>query len=616
MFRIRRIIDDVLPFDRREIGQIQAILREQFPLLRPTEVEELPDRLRNPLKYRFRPLLWVADDLKGTVHGFALVLHDPALKFSFLDFIATSKNRVGGGIGGALYERAREVSRDLGDCGLLFECLSDDTEKVLDAALLKSNIARLRFYERYGARPIINTLYEMPVKADDKEAQPRLVFDNLENERLPSAATTRKIIRAILERKYDYLCPPEYVDKVVASVRDDPIQLREPKYVKKPVAPSKRPDGTAGKIVLVVNDRHEIHHIRERGYVEAPARIKVILKELEPTGLFTRVEPKEFPESRIRAVHDGGFVDYLKKVCENVAPGKSVYPYVFPIRNAARPPKELAVRAGYYCIDTFTPLNANAYIAAKRAVDCTLTAASAVMQGARLAYALVRPPGHHAEHRSFGGFCYFNNAAVAAQMMSEQGRVAILDVDYHHGNGQEEIFFSRSDVLTVSIHGHPRFAYPYFSGFEDEVGKGGGVGANMNIAMPESVDGEKYRPALEKALARIWAFGPTFLIVSLGLDPAKGDPTGSWSLTSDDFAANGRLIGSLRLPTLVVQEGGYRTRTLGINARSFFVGLEESVFATAPAVSRSVNPAASAQTTVRKNGKNGGGGTAQKGGGK
>ena len=153
-------------------------------------------------------------------------------------------------------------------------------------------------------------------------------------------------------------------------------------------------------------------------------------------------------------------------------PKKSIYPYVFPTRNPARPPNDETVLAGYYCIDTFTPLNQNAYLAARSAVDCALTAAEKVLEGTDLAYALVRPPGHHAETRTFGGFCYFNNGAIAANLLSRYGRVAILDIDYHHGNGQQEIFYNRADVLTVSIHGHPSFAYPYFSGFRDETGIG------------------------------------------------------------------------------------------------------------------------------------------------
>ena len=254
-------------------------------------------------------------------------------------------------------------------------------------------------------------------------------------------------------------------------------------------------------------------------------------------------------------------------------PGASIYPYVFPIRNRTRPPKALPIRAGYYCIDTFTPINGNAYLAAKRAVDCTLTAARKLLEGYRLAYALVRPPGHHAEPSSFGGFCYFNSTAVAAEHLSGYGKIAILDIDYHHGNGQQEVFYERSDVLTISIHGHPSIAYPYFSGFVSEKGRGAGRGYNINIPLPESVDGEFYQGVLRDALRRIKKFGPRFLIIALGLDTAKEDPTGSWSLVAKDFESIGKMIGELYYPTLVVQEGGYDTRVLGINARHFLTGL-------------------------------------------
>jgi acetoin utilization deacetylase AcuC-like enzyme len=266
-------------------------------------------------------------------------------------------------------------------------------------------------------------------------------------------------------------------------------------------------------------------------------------------------------------------VSYLRKCCASLPEGESVYPYVFPIRNAARPPKQLSLRAGYYCIDTFTPLNQNAYKAARAAVDCTLTAAREIQQGRRYAYSLVRPPGHHAERKVFGGFCYFNSTAIAAQMLSADGKVAILDIDYHHGNGQQDIFYERDDVLTISIHGHPGFAYPYFSGFEDETGSGRGEGFNWNLPQSEKLDGKGHRVALARALAHIREFDPTYLVVALGLDPAKGDPTGSWFLGARDFEENGRMVGALGRPTLVVQEGGYRTRTLGTNAAHFFTGL-------------------------------------------
>ena len=149
----------------------------------------------------------------------------------------------------------------------------------------------------------------------------------------------------------------------------------------------------------------------------------------------------------------------------------------------------------------------------------------------------------------------------------------MLDIDYHHGNGTQDIFYERSDVLTISLHGHPRFAYPYFNGFADEVGEGAGKGYNLNIPLAEKLNGEQYREALRKALKRIRRFHPCFLIVSLGLDPAKDDPTGTWSLQAKDFWENGKMIGATHVPTVIVQEGGYRIRSLGINARHFFLGL-------------------------------------------
>jgi len=332
------------------------------------------------------------------------------------------------------------------------------------------------------------------------------------------------------------------------------------------------------RIALLVNDKHAIHHVQEQGYVEAPVRIDSILTEIEGTGLFQRFVPHRFSEKHIKSVHDSKFVNYLKKVCARLEPTESVYPYVFPLRNVARPPTELPIRAGYYCIDTFTPLNRNVYPAAKRAVDCALTAAEKILEGYRLAYALIRPPGHHAEHRAFGGFCYFNSAAIAAEYLSKHGKIALVDIDYHHGNGQQNIFYERSDVLTISIHGNPHFAFPYFSGFKDEKGLGAGKNYNMNIPLPENVDGERYHRALEIAMKRVARFRPDFLVIALGLDTAKSDPTGTWSLEAEDFEANGQMLGSLNLPTLVIQEGGYDSHVLGINARHFFAGLWSGAF--------------------------------------
>jgi len=573
MFRIRRIYDSLLPASKAAIAQVQDILRSQFPKLKEEKLTKIPDLLDNPMKYRFRSTLFVAEDSKGEIKGFALLSHAPILNFCYLDYISVKKLKMGGGIGGALYERVRQEALYLKTIGIFFECLPDDPKLCRNPEILKKNADRLRFYENYGARPIANTAYETPVNPSEDNS-PYLVFDNLGQNVKLQRNQVRLIVRAILEGKYADLCTSDYTEMVLESIHDNPVRLREPRYVQKEISlPIQLPIPDDEKILLIVNDQHAIHQVRERGYIESPVRIKSILEELNRTGLFLSIPPKHFSEEHIRAVHDPQYIEYFKRICARLEPGKSIYPYVFPIRNVARPPKELEVRAGYYCIDTFTPLNRNAYLAARRAVDCALTAAQKILDGYRLVYALVRPPGHHAERRSFGGFCYFNSAAITAHYLSQYGKVAILDLDYHHGNGQQDIFYHRSDVMTISIHGHPHFAYPYFSGFGEEAGIGEGKGYNINFPLPENTDGQRYRDALAKAIKRLTDFQPQFLIVALGLDTAKGDPTGSWSLRAKDFEINGKLIGALYFPTIVVQEGGYNNRVLGINARHFFKGL-------------------------------------------
>ncbi|MGD9648412.1 MAG: GNAT family N-acetyltransferase, partial [Pirellulales bacterium] len=493
MFRIRRIYDDVLPVNQVALREVKRIFHDQFPGAPAGDIESLSTRLRNPFHKRFRTILFVAENARHHVLGFAIVLHEPEIGFCYLDFLATGKDRPGRGIGAALYEFVRDEAVGLGVHGLFFECLPDEKSGCADPVVRKSNAARLKFYEQYGARPIIGTEYEKAVPGGSADNLPHLVWDDLGRGRPLSAQLARRACQAVLERKYSELCPPEYVRQVVESFRDDPVKLRELRYVKRLAEQRTATPHAPEKIAVTVNDRHNIHHIRERGYVEAPVRISAISAELEPSGLIETVAVKEHSMKHILAVHDADFVEYLRRACENVSLGKSLYPYVFPIRNATRPPKELSVRAGYYCIDTFTPIHRNAFLAAKRAVDCVLTATDQILASRRVAYALVRPPGHHAERRSFGGFCYFSNAAIGANALSAHGKVAIIDIDYHHGNGQQDIFYERADVLTISIHGNPDFAYPYFTGFADERGTGAGEGYNLNLPLPEAQDGAQYR---------------------------------------------------------------------------------------------------------------------------
>lgn len=578
MFRIRRVYDANIPINQMAVTQVQQILGDQFTLIRPGEISKLPDLLKNPLKYQFQAILFVAENMKREVSGFVLLLHAPDLDFVFLDYISTAKHLMGRGLGGALYARIREEVALLKVKGLFFECLPDDPALCKDPVVLKENRARLKFYERYGARPIIHTKYETPVREGD-DNPPYLMLDTLDREHPLSRDELQQIVRAILERKYSKLCNQNYIKMVVDSITDDPICVRPFKYVPEKLVEPIRPSLPEDKLIaLTYNNQHTLHHIQERGYVESPVRVATILTSLQKTNLFKHIPSHHFGDHHILAVHDRAFFEYLQKVCASVPNDKSVYPYVFPIRNNTRPPKDLAMRAGYYCIDTFTPLNKNAYLAARNAVDCALTAAQTLLDGSYLAYALVRPPGHHAEHNVFGGFCYLNSTAIAAHYLSRQGTVAILDIDYHHGNGQQTIFYKRKDVLTISIHGHPRFAYPFFSGFAEECGEGEGEGFNRNFPLPEAATTEEHRETLKKALNLIVQFNPKFLVVALGLDTARGDPTGTWSLDAKDFEQVGLLIGALPFPTLFVQEGGYRTKTIGVNVRHLFKGVWKGAF--------------------------------------
>jgi len=238
-------------------------------------------------------------------------------------------------------------------------------------------------------------------------------------------------------------------------------------------------------------------------------------------------------------------------------------------------PVSFAARLGLYSFDAGTPLTAGSWQASRGGAACAIGAAAEVASGRqRSAFALSRPPGHHAGHDYYGGYCLLNNAALAAQALRDAGapRVAIVDIDYHHGNGTQDLFYERDDVYTVSIHGDPRTEYPFFVGHADEVGRGRGVGFNLNLPLPRGSDFGTWRVALDTARAAIRAFDPQALVVALGVDTYEGDPISGFRLRSPDYLVVGRDLQALRLPTVLVFEGGYAVQEIGINTVNVLEG--------------------------------------------
>ena len=562
--------------DVRRVAEVQRIFREYFGAVYTEFADRIPELLSRQAELGHRTILIGAEDARGRMRGFALALHYADLNVTLLDYIVIDPGARQRGIGGALYEALREYLGRLGSRGLYLEVRPDDPALEPDAARRKENRARIRFYERYGARVIQGTAYEA-VRPGRTEGEPYLMYDGLGETRRPGAEEVRGIISAILYRKYGYSRDDEYANAVVASVLEDPVALQKPRTATAPdkVEPA---HGIFRPLKVVVTKSHEIHHIRERGYVERPVRVEKIVQALKSVQDVEFVEVTDHGEAPILAVHDADFVGYLQRVCPKLDEKETIYPYVFPIRLRERKPLDEEVQAGYYCIDTFTPLTRNAYTAARASVDCALTGADLIRAGEHLVYSICRPPGHHAERRVYGGFCYFNNAAIAANVLSQLGKVAILDVDFHHGNGTQDIFYDRADVLTVSIHGDPSYAYPYFAGFADERGEGAGEGFNHNYPLAEGIGDDEYLETLTTALAVIERFGPQFFVVSLGLDIAKGDPTGAWTISPQGLERIGGTLAGLGLPTLAVQEGGYDTRVLGRNATYLLRGLQRGIY--------------------------------------
>ncbi len=319
-------------------------------------------------------------------------------------------------------------------------------------------------------------------------------------------------------------------------------------------------------------------------YYESPRRAELIREAVQAAGWAKFVEPEwGRHDSLPLLVHDADYVSYIRDglrewlatnppLPDDRAP--TYYPAYFPPPRWRRKRKGearfgLANGYGYYTFDLTAPLTAGTYEAALASACCAMTAANMVLYGEQVSYALCRPPGHHAGRDYSGGYCYFNNTAIAAKILSVRGLVVVVDVDYHHGNGTQDIFWEDERVLTISLHCDPRVEYPYFVGFPDEVGAGNGEGFNLNIPLPQHTTGEWYLSALELALDRIHLFDPWAVVIALGVDTYHDDPIGKFALQTPDYTAIAQRLKVLKLPTVIVQEGGYRLETLGQNVVAF-----------------------------------------------
>lgn len=328
--------------------------------------------------------------------------------------------------------------------------------------------------------------------------------------------------------------------------------------------------------------------------LEVPERVLQILKALQSTSWAEICPPEDFGLDPILAVHAPGYLNFLRDAYAEwlQAPLDADYertallPATFPPPGwRGHIPESLLGRAGYYMMDLSAPIVAGTYPAALAAANCALSGAksltidhkpltaekrpSSMVYRSSSAFALCRPPGHHAGRANCGGYCYLNNAAIAANWLSQFGKVALLDIDYHAGNGTQDIFYTRADVLTISLHADPNFEYPYYCGYADETGTGPGLGFHRNFPLPAGTDDAAYLEALSAACELVQTFQPQFLVISAGMDIYCEDPLGKIRVTTPGIAQIGAKIASLNLPTLAVLEGGYNNAALGKNIVAF-----------------------------------------------
>ena len=336
---------------------------------------------------------------------------------------------------------------------------------------------------------------------------------------------------------------------------------------------------------IIYSDEHRQHFAQGEIYggefvtpFERPSRIEYILRELRNRAFTDLVSPAKLDMRIVRKVHDSGFLAFLETAWAawtKAGYRGEIVPTVFPVPGLRKKkPRHIDGLVGYYSQGTETCITAGTWAAATASAAAAHTGQKLVSSGEAAAFALCRPPGHHCHHDLYGGYCFLNNVAIAAQGFRDAGaeRVAILDVDFHHGNGTQDIFYGRDDVLFCSLHGAPEDAFPHFLGYRDEKGEGLGEGFNHNYPMPPGTAYDVWAKSLDDACRKITRYKPGVLVVSLGVDTYKDDPISFFKLTSGDFRTYGARIARLKLPTLFVMEGGYAIEAIGINTVNVLEG--------------------------------------------
>lgn len=340
---------------------------------------------------------------------------------------------------------------------------------------------------------------------------------------------------------------------------------------------------------IVYSEDHQLHDglLEPKGdgwgpSVECPARANNVAAEIRSRRLGDFLPPRAYGDDRLTTVHDEDYVAFLKQAWNDwIAAGETgsnAKPFVFVGCGMRHPDSEnIQSKLGRYSFGTDAPFVAGSWHAIHRSAETGLTGADLLLEGESRVFSLCRPPGHHAAAALCGGYCYLNNTALAAQSLIDAGieRVAVIDVDYHHGNGTQSIFYARDDVLTISLHADPAMEYPYFLGFRDEPGSGPGTGFNRNYPLPLGTAWSAYSQALSDAIRHVRDFAPGALVVALGLDTFAADPISHFRILTADYLAMGQSIGALHLPTLVVLEGGYAVDAIGTNAANFLEGLAD-----------------------------------------